>query len=105
MTVQLITERKGTLKNACQKLIEKGTCKIQNLAEVIGLIVSSIPGVVYGPLHCRSLERDKTHALRENKGNFGAALSLSLEAKSELHWWLSNVDLSFKYIPHGEPVC
>lgn len=105
MTVQLTTERKEKLKNACLKLIEKDTCKIQNLAEVIGLIVSSLPGVEYGPLHYRSLERDKTNALRENKGNFGASMTLSLEAKSEIHWWLSNVDLSFKYISHGEPVC
>ena len=45
------------------------TCTIQNLAEVIGLIVSSLAGVVYGPLHYCSLERNKTDALRENKGH------------------------------------
>ena len=45
------------------------TCTIQNLAEVIGLIVSSLPGEVYGPLHYCSLERNKTDALRENKGH------------------------------------
>ena len=45
------------------------TCTIQNLAEVIGLIVSSLAGEVYGPLHYCSLERNKTYALRENKGH------------------------------------
>ena len=45
------------------------TCTIQNLAEVIGLIVSSLAGEVYGPLHYCSLERNKTDALRENKGH------------------------------------
>ena len=45
------------------------TCTIQNLAEVIGLIVSSLAGVVYGPLHYYSLERNKTDALREKKGH------------------------------------
>ena len=45
------------------------TCTIQNLAEVIGLIVSSLVGVVYGPLHYCSLERNKTDALREKKGH------------------------------------
>ena len=42
MTVQLTTERKEKLKNACQKLGGKETWTIQNLAEVIGLIVSSL---------------------------------------------------------------
>ena len=45
------------------------TCTIQNLAEVIGLIVSSLAGVVYGPLHYCSLERHKTDALKEKKGH------------------------------------
>ena len=45
------------------------TCTIQNLAEVIGLIVSSLAGVVYGPLRYCSLERNKTDALREKKGH------------------------------------
>lgn len=97
MTVQLTTERKEKLNNACQKVVGKETCTIQNLAEVIGLIVSSLAGVVYGPLHYCSLERNKTDALRENKGQ--------QEARLELHWWLSNVDLSFRCISHGEPLC
>ena len=45
------------------------TCTIQNLAEVIGLIVSSLAGVVYSPLHYCSLERNKSDALREKKGH------------------------------------
>ena len=70
MTVKLTDSRITKLKLACKKLLEKGQSSIQNLAEVIGLIVSSFPGVEYGPLYYRSLEQDKTQALRENKGNF-----------------------------------
>ena len=69
MTVQLTTEHKEKLNNACQKLAGKETCTIQNLAEVLGLIVSSLPGEVHGPLHYWSLERNKTDAFRENKGH------------------------------------
>ena len=64
--------------------------------------MSSLPGVEYGPLHYHSLERNKTDALRENKGNFGASMTLSPEARLELH---CNVYASFWYISHGEPVC
>ena len=90
MTVKLTDGRKEKLKNACQKLAGKDQCTIQNLAEVIGLIVSSLPGVEYGPLHYRSLERDKTDALKENKGNFGASMTLYQNARENLYWWIAN---------------
>lgn len=65
MTVQLTESRKQKVKNACLNLVTKETCTVQNVAEVIGLIVSSFPGVEYGPLNYGSLERDKSNALRE----------------------------------------
>ena len=103
MTVQLTANRKEKLKNSCLKLVSKDQCTIQNLAEVIGLIVSSLPGVEYGPLHYRTLERDKTYALREHKGNFGASMTLSQSSKAELNWWIVNVDTSSQLISRGEP--
>ena len=69
MTVQLTKEHKEKLNNACQKLVGKETCTIHNLAEVIWLMVSSLAGVVYDPLHYCSLERNKMDASRENKGH------------------------------------
>ena len=103
MTVQLTDSRKQKLKNACLNLVNKETCTVQNVAEVIGLIVSSFPGVEHGPLHYRSLERDKSNALRENKGNFGSFMILSPSSRAELNWWIFNVDTSHKFISHGEP--
>jgi len=75
-TVQLTDGRKQKLKNVCLNLVNKETCIVQDVAEVIGLIVSSFPGVEHGPLHYRSLERDKSNVLRENKGNFGSFMIL-----------------------------
>ncbi|XP_074629610.1 uncharacterized protein LOC141887255 [Acropora palmata] len=103
MTVQLTKSRKQKLKTACLTLVNKEPCTIQSVAEVIGVIVSSFPGVEHGPLHYRSLERDKSHALRENKGNFGSSMILSPSSRAELNWWISNVDTSLKLISHGEP--
>ncbi|XP_068674606.1 uncharacterized protein [Montipora foliosa] len=96
MTVQLTKSRKQKLKTACRTLVNKETCTIQSVAEVIGVIVSSFPGVEHGPVHYRSLERDKSHALRENKGNFGSSMILSPSSRAELNWWISNVDTSQK---------
>ena len=63
MTVQLTGSQKQELKNACLNLVNKETCTVQNVAEVIGLIVSRFPGVEHGPLHYHSLEGDKSNAL------------------------------------------
>ena len=49
MTVQLTDSRKQKLKNACLNLVNEETCTVQNAAEVIGLLVSSFPGVEHGP--------------------------------------------------------
>ena len=65
--------------------------------------MSSLPGVEHGPLHYRSLERDKSNALRENKGNFGSSVTLSPSSRAELNWWITTVDTSHKLISHGEP--
>jgi len=102
MAVQLTDSRKQKLKNACLNLVHKETCTVQNVAEVIGLIVSSFPGMDHATLHYRCLERDKSNALRENKGNFGSFMTLSPSSKEELNWWIFNVD-KHKCISHGEP--
>jgi len=57
---------------------------IQELVSFIGLLVSSFPGVLYGPLFYRQLEIDKTTALRQNYGNYNAQMSLSQKSCSEI---------------------
>ena len=89
MTVQLTESQKQKLKKACLNLVNKETCTVQSVAAVIGLIMSSFPGVKHGPLHYHSLERDKSHAMQENKGNFGSSMILSLSSRAELNRWIS----------------
>lgn len=68
MTVLLPTEKVFRTKRRCSRFVCSATMSIQELAEVIGLLVSSFPGELYGPLFYRHLEHDKTKALRQNKG-------------------------------------
>jgi len=68
MTVFLPTRKVFRIKERCSRLVCSATMSIQELAEVIGLLVSSFPGVLYGPLFYRHLEHDKTMALRQIKG-------------------------------------
>ena len=91
MTIWLTPEKAAGLKMACHALLTNPSPTIRELARVVGKIVSSFPGVMYGPLHYRLLERDKILALQTTCWNFDKHMSLSLEAKSELSWWINNI--------------
>ena len=49
------------------------------------------------------LEHDKTSALKQNKGNFDAQMTLSASAKAELSWWIENIANEQNYISHDPP--
>ena len=55
-------------------------------------MVSSFPGVMFGPLYFRQLERDKTEALKCNKDVFDVFMIISDKARQELEWWVMHVD-------------
>ena len=91
MTVSLTQEKIQGIKEKCNKMMTLTELPIWELASFIGLLVSSLPGVLYGPLFYRHLEMDKTTALRQNKGNYNAHMKLSQESLSEIKWWYDNI--------------
>ena len=82
MTVKLTKNKITGLTKACQSLLDSKRLSIRDVARVIGKIVSSFPGTSYGPLYYGALDRDKTHALKLNKGNFDAQM-ISLRHQSQ----------------------
>ena len=58
---------------------------------MIGILVSSFPGVAYGPSYYRALESANFAGLRASKGNHSFKISLPLEAKRELQWLIDDV--------------
>ena len=85
MQVSLTPERALRLKkNACENLLATASPCIRDVAQVLRRMTSSFPGVMYGPLHHKFLEMDKTQALKINKGNFDKNMSLSPEATTDL---------------------
>ena len=103
MTIKLTNDKAIALKLDCEKLLKQDSPTIRELARVIGKIISSIPGVMHGALYFRSLESDKSAALKDNYGNFDRRLSLSTPAKTELTWWINNVMTSCNVISHDLP--
>ena len=100
MTVRLTMEKKQKIKNACTALQDRSKYIIREVASVIGLLVSSFPAVMYGPLYYRKLEQEKYHAIKDNNGNYEAFMSLPTDAKTELQWWIENIENSFNVINH-----
>ncbi|XP_028415159.1 uncharacterized protein LOC114538208 [Dendronephthya gigantea] len=105
MTVTLTDEKRTDITNMCDTVLNSRKIKIRDLAQLIGKLIASFPGVVHGPLYYRSLEADKTKALRISKGNFDDTMGLSENSRLELRWWLANISHVHNVISHKLPSC
>lgn len=102
MTVTLTIEQKK-IKDACTVLQERSKYSIREVASVLGLLVSSFPAVMYGPLYYRQLKQEKSHAIKDNHSNYEAFMLLFTDAKTELQWWIKNIENSFNVVNHDPP--
>ncbi len=103
MTVSLTSEKAKKLKSAVSCLLSCETPSIREVAQVLGLIISIFPGVMYGPLHFRLTEHEKSKALKQNAGNFDAMMSLTPLARDELQWWIDSIDTAVNEIHRPDP--
>ena len=94
MTVKLPLSKAAKVKSARQNLVLNCNPTIREVAQVIGLIVSSFPSVQYAQLQYRTLESEKIHVLKVNAGNYESIMTLSQMAKTELTWWIENIDMA-----------
>ena len=102
MIISLTGEKTQKIKEACQKLLQSPQPTIWEVARVIGMLIASFPGVMFGPLHYRHLDMDKTVALKLRKGNYSKTMTLSDEAKHELSWWESSTESAYNVVSHGQ---
>ena len=103
MTIQLTSDKATKLKHACTEMLKHQRPSIRSVASLIGQLVASFSGVMFGLLYYRHLDRNKVLALKQAKGNFDACMSLSLQAKSELQWWIKNVESTYNLVSHAQP--
>lgn len=81
------------IKSKCHNVVHlQGQVQIREVASVVGLMVSAFSGVQYAPLFYRSLENDKTNALRCNGWDLEEKMILSPLSRQDLLWWISTVD-------------
>ncbi|PFX17394.1 TNF receptor-associated factor 4 [Stylophora pistillata] len=70
MTITLTDDKKAKVKANCTAMQHKHETTITELVQLVGTIVSSLPGVQFGKLHYRNLEIEKNLALREQELGF-----------------------------------
>ena len=106
MTITLTQEMALALQTAWTMLLNTAFPSIREVARVLGKIVSSFPGVMYGALSYRHIEHDKSSALRNNRWNFDRRMPLSaFNAKLELKWWIANVMTAKNVMTRDQPSC
>ena len=103
MTVKLTPTKIAEVLLVVEQLRAKSQMKIEEVASVVGKLVAAFPGVAYGPLHYRELEKVKIAALSRSKGNFSATMTLNKEAKDELTWWLDNLQSAEGVVTRRRP--
>ena len=103
MTVSLTHKKVRNIVTTCVQFLQSQQTTIRELASLIGTLVSTFPGVEFGPLYYRALERNKDFALKTSKGDFDAELCLSPASIHELNWWVSSLPTASRTIDHGIP--
>ena len=101
LTLTLIKKQKILLP--CDEILSSPHVKIRNILQLLGKSSSSFIVVPQRNLYYRSLEMNKTNALKINKGNFDKFIILSKESKANIYWWKSNIMDSFAPILRPNP--
>ena len=98
MTISLTQKKKASIKQLCQEVLQEEFLIIRKVPKLLGKFTSSFPAVRFGPLHYRSLERDKILALKFAKGNFDKKMKVSQAGKMDILWSINNIEDSFSPI-------
>ena len=89
LTVALKPKKATKVVTKATTVLAKQSPSFREVVELVGLMVSSFPGVMHGPLFYWQLQLDKVMALRASKGDFNALMTLSETSKTDLQWWIS----------------
>ena len=78
MRISLPYDRKQKLKDFLQFILfQSENVLIRDVAKAVGYMVSSLPTIPFGGIHCRQVENEKIQALKSHHGNFDANMRLS----------------------------
>ncbi|CAL8112964.1 unnamed protein product [Orchesella dallaii] len=93
-TISLPQRKKDKIRRMCDRLLKLDSVVIQELAELVGTLVSACPGIRHGPLYTRELENVKTNGLIISSNDYNATVCLTNLARDDILWWLEHLDHS-----------
>ena len=103
LSICLSDKRKGVIPDICKTLNWGASHKIRAVASAVGCLIAALPGVKYGGLFYRSLERCKNLALKSARGNFEKTTRLTSQAQQDWGWWSRNITVASHFL-HTPPV-
>ena len=93
MRISLPYDSKQTIKDFLHYVNSRSeNVLMRDVAKAVSYMISSIPAIPFGCIHCRQIEKDKKQALTSYHGNFHANMRLSTYATTEITWWIDNLD-------------
>ena len=93
--VSLSNNNKKAVQDICENTLITSKVSIRHIARVLGRFSSSFLALTLGRLHYRALERFKTEALTENKGNFDKILIIPKPGFDDTLSWKLNIPSCF----------
>jgi len=103
MKIYLTQDKAQKLKDACDTILACSNPSIREVSSLLGLMTASFPAVMYGPLHFRPIDMDKTSALQQAKGNFDMCMQLTDTSLADIKWWRDSVHSAYNVVQHGKP--
>ena len=94
MTVRLTSDKKEKIMSAAHSILSKSCLSIKQLAEFVGQLVASEPGVPQAALHYKRLEIERDAALKLNNRNYLNTMQLSPIARADVLWWRNNIEFA-----------
>lgn len=85
-------EKRLRICNLVREMKDYSACKIRKFSSLVGLLMSACPATKYGLLYTKILGREKYLTLILSKGNYDRNMAISTRVKSDLSWWLDNID-------------
>ena len=81
------------LKTLVHNCIQADKMTIREFAGVLGKLAATLPGNKYGMVFLKTLETQKARALSRNNYSYEGTINISPLIKTELRWWLENIEL------------
>lgn len=88
--IRLTDAKKDAILKEKIKLSHFQRCYIRHFARVVGLLTSACPGVQYGWLYTKQLERCKYLALVQS-GNYDSYTNIPAYLQEDFSWWINTI--------------